>query len=191
MSNIQTKFILTGALAGKTATLGNLPYRFKEGELLLSGPAQDVALHAKFLERNWQAYPEGHEKLKEARDGERDIHPTEKQNKEPPLQGDVKPDGSGAQSGEHPDEGAGTTEGPTGETSGVAQGDGHAPELNEKLQRAVLALDPKNDDHWTKDGQPAMSAVEKLYGASDVTRAQVKAAAPDFDRDAANAKQKQ
>ena len=189
MSNIQTKFILAGALAGKTVTLGNLPYRFKEGELLLSGPAQDVALHAKFLERNWQAYPEGHEKLKEAQDGERDIHSAEKQNAEPAVQGDVQPNGAGTDAGEQTDEGAGATEGQAGETGSVAEGDGHAPELNEKLQRAVLALDPKNDDHWTKDGQPAMSAVEKLYGSSDITRAQVKAAAPDFDREAAKQKQ--
>lgn len=190
MSNVETKFILTGALAGKTVTLGSLPYRFKEGQLLLSGQPQDVALHAKFLERNWQAYPEGHEKLKEAQDGERDIHSNEKQDPEPAVQGDLQPNGEGTGAGEPADNGTVPAEAATGDAGSVAEGDGYTPELNEKLQRAVYSLDPTNEDHWTRDGQPAMSAVEKLYGSTDVTRAHVRAVAPDFDRDAAKAKQK-
>lgn len=191
MSNIEITFVLTGPLAGKTITLGSLPYRFKEGRLRLTGNEIDIAQHGKFLERNWQAYPEGHEKLKEVPDGERDIHSPEKQNAEPSVQGDLQPNGEGAGAGEPSNVGAGATEGQAGAAGSVAEGDGHAPELNERLQRAVLSLDPKNDEHWTRDGQPAMSAVEKLYGSTDVTRAHVRAVAPDFDRDAANAKQLQ
>lgn len=49
---------------------------------------------------------------------------------------------------------------------------------------AVQGLDPDRDDHWTKDGLPAMEAVEAALGvrASVLTRDDVDAAAPDFRR---------
>ena len=59
------------------------------------------------------------------------------------------------------------------------------PELS--LVEAVRALDPANDDHWTKSGQPAMKAVEALVGSDSVTRDEVEAVAPGFDREAAKA----
>ncbi len=62
-------------------------------------------------------------------------------------------------------------------------------ELNTKLQKAVLGLDPADDTHWTKDGKPAMTAVEKLYGSAGITRADVEAVAPGHTRDKAKAAQ--
>ena len=62
-------------------------------------------------------------------------------------------------------------------------------ELNTKLQKAVLGLDPTDDTHWTKDGKPAMTAVEKLYGSAGITRADVEAVAPGYTRDKAKAAQ--
>lgn len=56
---------------------------------------------------------------------------------------------------------------------------------NQRLAEALAKLDPENDDHWTKLGKPAMSAVEQLYGSADITRGDVEAAIKDFDRNTA------
>lgn len=56
------------------------------------------------------------------------------------------------------------------------------PVLNEKLMEAIKKLSPENDDHWTQAGWPDMKALEIFYGASDITRAQVTAAAPGYNR---------
>lgn len=183
MSTVKTTFILTGPLAGQTVNLGSLPYRFAEGRTTIIAPVAEMPLHAQFLERNWQAYPEGHEALlKETTDGQRDIQPNPSG-----AQGDLQPEGAGAPSGDGSDAGQGDAGGETGnQAEGLgAQGDGQAPQLNEKLQKAVLGLDPADDSHWTKDGKPAMTAVEKLYGSSGLTRADVDAAAPGFNREKA------
>jgi len=58
---------------------------------------------------------------------------------------------------------------------------------NERLAAALQKLDPENDEHWTKLGKPAMAALEQFYGSTDFTRADVEAAIPDFNRDAARA----
>lgn len=184
MSTVQTTFVLTGPLAGKTINLGSLPYRFAEGRTTLIAPVEEMPLHAQFLERNWQAYPEGHEALKETNDGQRDI-----QQNTSGAQGDLQPNGEGAAPGGDSSAGQGDAGPATGnEAGGLApEGDGQAPQLNEKLQKAVLGLDPADDSHWTKDGKPAMTAVEKLYGSSGLTRADVDAAAPGFTREKAKA----
>lgn len=56
------------------------------------------------------------------------------------------------------------------------------PVLNEKLARAVRALDAEDEANWTADLKPSMSAVAKAYGSSGLTRADVEAAAPGFRR---------
>ena len=66
-------------------------------------------------------------------------------------------------------------------------GDPPPAEINAKLQRAVMGLDPADDAAWTKDGKPAINAVTAAYGATDVTRADVEAVAPGFNRDKAKA----
>ena len=166
---IQTTFVLTGALAGRTIRLGSQPYAFEKGRLTVTAPAEEVALHARFLERNWQAYPEGHPALKDVPEGQ-------------PVSSDVQPNVGGTEAG------------------GVPDGDGQQAvltdpvkeptvELNTKLQKSVLALDPADETHWTKDGKPAMTAVEKLYGSAGITRADVEAVAPGHTRDKAKAAQ--
>lgn len=62
---------------------------------------------------------------------------------------------------------------------------------NERLATALGQLDPENDEHWTKIGKPAMAALEQFYGSTDFTRADVEAAIPDFDREAARAAKQQ
>ena len=154
---IQTTFVLTGPLAGRTIRLGSQPYPFDKGRLTITAPAEEVALHARFLERNWQAYPEGHPALKEGSDVQLDLQDGS------PLDGQ-----------------------PAVLTDPVKE---PTVELNTKLQKAVLGLDPADDTNWTKDGKPAMTAVEKLYGSAGITRADVEAVAPGHTRDKAKAAQ--
>lgn len=61
-------------------------------------------------------------------------------------------------------------------------GEPAAAPQNAKLQRALSRLDPKNDEHWTRDGKPSVAAVERLYGSADVRRADIEAAAPGLTR---------
>ena len=49
------------------------------------------------------------------------------------------------------------------------------------IASAIAMLDPGNDDHWTNAGLPAVDAVSELVGET-VTRAQIKAVAPDAER---------
>lgn len=175
---IQTTFVLTGPLAGRTIRLGSQSYTFEEGRLTITAPAEEVAMHARFLERNWQAYPEGHPALKEGPDGQRDLQ--EAGDAAPVSGGDVEAEARKA--GGAPD-GDGQ---PAARTDPVKE---PTVKLNTKLQKAVLGLDPADDTHWTKDGKPAITAVEKLYGSAGITRADVESVAPGHTRDKAKAAQ--
>lgn len=54
------------------------------------------------------------------------------------------------------------------------------------ISEALLELDPENDDQWTVDGYPRMSAIEKLVPHNpDMTRKDVINASPNFNRDMA------
>ena len=52
----------------------------------------------------------------------------------------------------------------------------------ELLQNALLQLDTTNDNHWTADGLPRLDTVKFISGVSNVTRADLTAAAPGFSR---------
>lgn len=52
------------------------------------------------------------------------------------------------------------------------------------IKAAIEGLDAKNDEHWTAAGLPEVKAVKAALG-SDVTRAQIEAAAPEAKRPAA------
>lgn len=54
------------------------------------------------------------------------------------------------------------------------------------IKSAVELLDPANDEHWTAAGLPSVDAVTGLVGQK-VTRAEIEAAAPAFDRETARA----
>ncbi len=195
---IQTTFVLTGPLKGKTVNLGSLPYRFADGRTTLIASVEDTALHARFLERNWQAYPEGPPALEGQTDGQREVQTNTQQDGQPPVSSDVQPNGGGTEAGGEADHGAGATDPEAGQAGSVPGGDGQQaqlnpagdpppPEVNTKLQKAVQSLDPADDNHWTRDGKPAMSAVEKLYGSAGITRADVEAVAPGWTREKAKA----
>lgn len=108
---------------------------------------------------------------------------------------DVLLNGGGTAEGS-PDAGPGTAVAPAGDQGPGALGHGQeslvngepvANSTNQKLVRALGKLDPANHDHWTADGKPSVSAVERLYGSSDIRRKDIDAAVPGLTRTSARA----
>jgi hypothetical protein len=54
--------------------------------------------------------------------------------------------------------------------------------MTTSILQVLEMLDPKVDDHWTKDGLPALAFVKTAMGDQDITRKQVTDAAPEFSR---------
>lgn len=193
MSIITRKLTLVGAYRGQTVTFraGTKEYEFKEGSMEISGPSTDVENLSKFLNRCYQAFPDPSRELDAAVaaiHGDGDAAQTDTTASGPGNgdPGGTKDDAGGA--GDPAPEPKGTDEGGSdaqpepgaAEPGRPGEGDGQSP-INQALSR----LDPEDDEAWTADGKPKMSAIEAVMGRSDVTRAQVDAAAPGFDRDAA------
>lgn len=57
----------------------------------------------------------------------------------------------------------------------------------EKLIEALQKLDKANDNHWTSDGLPKVDTVRFLAGDQTITREQISAAAPNFNRNSEDA----
>lgn len=51
-----------------------------------------------------------------------------------------------------------------------------------QITDALAKLDHANPEHWTDDGLPRTSAVQKLVGDATIKRSDIQAAAPDFAR---------
>lgn len=121
------------------------------------------------------------------------------------VQGDSSPSGESAEA--DADDGSADAEAKEGDAGSSSDGDGHADagvsdeseetsgkggapdsdqSINEALRKVVMNLDPKNDDHWTDDGMPKLATIEEAYGSADVTRADVDAVEPGWDRDKAS-----
>ena len=172
--------VLVGAYAGQTVTLGLglTNYAFTDGEITVEGSDHDVAAVSRALALNFQALPKGspelEAKLKELEDGDQVHAGGDLGNGEANLQGgagaaEVQP---GAGDGGADDAAA------TGEAgAGDATRDG-----SRAIVEALTKLDPADDANWTAEGKPKMAALEVLLGRTDITRAQVEAAAPGFTR---------
>jgi len=57
-------------------------------------------------------------------------------------------------------------------------------QMTEKLRAALSQLDHGNDDHWTADGSPRTSVVQKIAADQTITRTHINEAAPGFARNA-------
>lgn len=58
---------------------------------------------------------------------------------------------------------------------------------NEKIQAALSQLDHSNNDHWTPDGSPRTSVVQRIVNDHTITKAQIAAASPGFVRQVGDA----
>lgn len=144
----------------------------------------------------------------EKQDGQRDLQPQGGSNPDGSgaVHGGVQSDGAGT-GAEGAAAGSGDAGAGVGQSGGLPDGNGQQAQLNpqpelpkdpqpelpktptepvaqvnEKLRRAVLGLDPSDDSHWIASGKPALAAVEKAYGSTGLTRADVEAVAPGFVR---------
>lgn len=187
--------VLTGAHRGKTIVLQGFP--FVDGQLELTGSEQSVHGVTKLLGKCYQAYPEHSLELKNAlaRDkenyGESDISEGEQRDEDEPVQaGGVRPAGTESTetvavygsgdagpetwaSGSFPDRNGHEDAGFPG---------GQDSSRSDRVGEALAKLDPRNEDHWTALGLPAISAVEQFAGPAGVTRAMVNAVDPDLRR---------
>lgn len=61
--------------------------------------------------------------------------------------------------------------------------------MKEKINSALAKLDKANDNHWTGEGFPRLDTVRLLAGEGRITRDDINAAAPGFNREKASAVQ--
>lgn len=208
---LQYTFRLFGPNKGKTMEVSG--HQFVNGEARLVGAPQNMG-HVLRVLGYYGAFAMGtaeydaavaREKEQEAEaDGADEVHEDAESGASEAPVGDVQPEG-GEPSEEGTEDGAGDASDSEGEAGVRPEGDGHedagVPDFSEAaslkepeepkgdantaLAAAVSKLDPENDAHWTKAGLPALSAVEEAYGRAGVTRKDVEAAMPGWNRDAA------
>jgi hypothetical protein len=196
---MRMNLVLTGAHAGKTIVLNNRT--FKNGVLEVAGSGEEVGRLANYYARSYQAFPEGSDVLKAAQ--ARDAEAAEAAEKKETTDGDnqVLP-GAGTDEGDASSDQSGTTEQTdgSGDAGGeaVAAGGGASEEatspegsvaglpndpVSVKVQAALKKLDPSEDNHWTKAGQPRIEVVAEILGDQSLTREAINEAWPNFDRD--------
>lgn len=205
MSNlVLVTLVLAGRMSGKTAVLNG--YQFDDGELTLEGGREQVENIARYMQRCYQAFPKGSPeiaelnkacaavdaaKAKEAGDGERDPDANAGSGNSEQVPGSLQQDGGGAPE-ETANDGGATGDPEAGTEGSVAGGDGHQdprlPDTEEgpehrRTREAVAALSADNEDHWTPDGDPAISAVEELMGEGGVTRDSINEVALGYTRE--------
>lgn len=106
MTTIETTYVLTGKNKGKTVRLGKYP--FTDGKLTIIATPEETALHARALERNWSAFPEGSDALKnsEKASGKRDLPEGSQQDGDAEVQGDGVPERHRIEAGTAPSDSA-------------------------------------------------------------------------------------
>lgn len=179
MSVIRRNIILTGARAGMTGLLDG-KYKTVNGVITLIGSAKDVEALTLYLGRMYQAFPEGSVQL-EAANGKRHLHENPIPDPIEALPSDVQP--GGARTSEKATADLRRDDGTASGCEGLlSEGNGHQHSRIHRIAEALKQLDTMNDAHWTADGRPACAAVESIIG-DPVTRAEIAAAAPNFNRE--------
>jgi hypothetical protein len=144
----------------------------------------------------------------EAANGTNEIHKEAKQGSSNGVQGGGEPDGSGP-SASGAASSVSDAEAKAGSAGSDSTGDGHshagipkfeeaknqrppsepASITNESVKAAVLKLDPENNSHWVATGahagKPRLNAVEDAFGKAGLTRQDIEAALPGWNRDRA------
>lgn len=189
MATGERTFVLTGALAGKTVTLGNRvkrPYPFIDGRMTVAAEHLDLDKIGIYVSRCWQAWPEGSPELKEAQARDRensngDSEPVDDKvvDEKREIPSDVPSTGKGA--GEDSTVHRESDEPSSTGNSGVrSEGSRPSPE---DIVEIIRSLDPMNDAQWTADGRPRVEVVNELLENSDFGRAEIELALPGFTRE--------
>lgn len=168
MSDIETStFELTGGRQGQTLSWQG-KFSFVDGMCTIRAGREQMSNIRRYLAANLQAKETKHDA---SQPQQRSSGPADAQGA-----GQHAVQGGGAAAAEALPPRPGATQ------EGGPQDD---PVLS-KIRLALLQMDGQDDDLWTKDGLPKLSAVEKLAGTGAVTRAQLQAASPGFTRQSAN-----
>lgn len=181
------RFILTGANAGKTMKINHVQFNSGVGDW--PGPLDKMGGLINYL-ATFNAYPTGSPELEAAmkRDKEKANGPSaivrgQRGGPEGGLEANESSTG--------PTGGAGTTGSETaaqgseaqgsGEESGrVAAGQQDAQTL--KVIDAINSLSPEIDNNWTDEGLPSVDAIAEASKVITVTRKDIEAAVPGFNR---------
>ncbi len=210
-TTMQYQFRLFGPRKGTTVTINGHPFVNGYATLVLSSVAMGSCMR---VLQAYGAYARGTQEYdaavaeEEAENGASEADPQALEGADTPVRSGVRPDG------ERPAEevsavspGDDNAEGADG-SSGDSSGDGHEhagvpkfpedkdyrsieppSEVNESVAAAVRKLDPEVDSHWVMTGamkgKPKLQAVEEAYGKAGLTRQDLEAALPGWDRDTA------
>lgn len=210
MRSLQYEFHLFGARAGKTCVLNG--HKFVNGVYRAVVPPHVAASLIKVLSY-YGAHPKGTPEYEAATKGKKhgtgEVHEGEGRGPAEEVHDGVQSDGGGSSASGEADDGPGAA-GAAGDGAGDdPSGDGHAdagvpkfedsadlPEPSEPasvgdndIAAAIKTLDPDNNDHWVRTGaaagKPKLSAVEAAYGRAGLTRDDLEAALPGWNRDKA------
>lgn len=210
MSHMQYEFRLFGGRKGQTCVING--HKFINGiyrTVLTPYAAAPLVKVLSFYGACLKGSPEYDQALaKEQGHGPDEVHKVAQPGPPVQLSSGVRQDGAGSSS-LPTDGGPGSVADSTGDTGTDASGDGHEdsglpkfedPESwkqptepaslgNEEIRKAILSLDPENQDHWVRTGaaagKPKLNAVETAYGKAGLTREDLEAALPDWNRDKA------
>jgi hypothetical protein len=209
----RVELVLVGPYAGKTITLNG--HRYVGGIARIDVRAEQIELLLRSAARSYNAYPAGSEALAQAQERSRgngragtdEAKGSEDRRLQPAL-GEVRlrPEHPAAQV---PDvHGRGDDADSRSAVWDSANRDRYAdtriprqahhgehaehhsaagPEVNLKLLASVRSLDHDNDELWTAEGLPKLSAVEEAYGSAGLTREDVETVAPAWSREKASA----
>jgi hypothetical protein len=191
---ITVNLVLTGPFAGQTVTLNG--YFFNKGVCTIRGQYDKIGGAITYFARCYQAYPEGSRELADAQarfgqdggdHGNTDVNENSDNGEPEEIRGAIPTEQPGVATQPATDGGRNDNPPADSATQPPGQVDAEPALTNDKLVAAILSLDPANDDHWTGQGLPTMSAIEAAYGSTDITRKDVEEKLPGWNRTKAQA----
>lgn len=213
-SVMQFEFRLFGPRKGQTMVLNN--HQFVNGICTLVQSSDNMGTAARvfsFYRAYARGTPEYDAAMAEEEaeaNGADEVSEASLEGTDPAVEAGVQPDGGGPAEAGNPDDGGGSgdAEGADG-SGGSSPGDGHehagvpkfpedanyrpeepSSQVNADVANAVRKLDPDVDSHWVMTGghkgKPKLQAVEDAYGKAGLTRQDIDAAMPGYNRDAAS-----
>lgn len=186
--------VLTGAFAGQSVKLNNRD--FIRGRLRLDGPMSGYENLVSYFSSAYNAFLEGSEELAKAQERDR-LNATGSVESSGPGQsvgeaGAVGGSPEGVSSGSGPVDPAPSQDSVVGRAEGDASptvphdaATSFTDAKTAKLKAVLKSLDPSNDEHWTEAGLPAILAIEAAYGGTGITRKDVAAVLPNWNRQSA------
>lgn len=192
------KFVLTGHYAGKTMTINHVD--FINGEADVKGDLAKLGGLINYL-ATFNAFLVGSDELAAAQERDR-LNKGETNGTDTVLDGQSGEDpsgapanvsgtgtGSGPESGGASPDGAGSGSEGNGVQGGREVDEGQAAVTSDptvlKIIDGLKSLDPTNDDHWTDAGLPRVDVIAQASGVVNVTRKDIAAAIPNFNREVA------